>query len=195
MSVLSTFLRYTGSSKTPSPVGDIIAVMCNSSNLPSTLLDGKFVKTGGFYSKTTYPELFSAVGQITLSPSYDTSTLFYVPEITRSNLEFSFKPGQTGVQIVYYMKSKTTSSIPIGSIYKTTFYNTAQTPPLTLDSVSVRSNTVFSQSDHPELYSHLGLITSSQSYNTSTQFFVPDVVEYTTNATNLNPITYIRSKE
>jgi hypothetical protein len=194
MSLLSNFLKYTGSSKVQSPIGDIVGVVCNSSNLPSTLMDGKFVKTGGLYSKTTYPDLFALIGQIYLSPSYDINTQFYVPQVSRSN-EYTFRAGQTGVQIVYYMKAKDTAAIPVGSVYKTTFYRTDQTPPLTLDSVSVRSNTVFSQVDHSELYSHLGLITSSQSYNTSTQFFVPDVIEYTTNATNLNPIAYIRSKE
>lgn len=182
MSNLSSFLKLANSSESPIPIGDVLPVIVNNANIPATLSNGAYVKTGGTYSKADYPLLFNIIGQIFLTPTYDTTNLFYVPNILHKSVDnrVSFNSSANNVQIIYYMKARVTAEVPLASVVRTKIYSSNETILSTIDGgASIRaSNSVYLQSAYPELYAQLGLVTGTGvSYNTGTEFIVPQITE------------------
>jgi hypothetical protein len=204
MSNLSSFLKLANSSESPIPIGDVLPVIVNTSNVPATLANGAYVKTGGTYSKASYPLLFNIIGQIFLTPSYDTTNLFYVPNINHKSVDnrVSLSGVGTNALIVYYMKARPTSEFPLASLVKTKIYQSTESIQNVINNGNAirASNTVYLQSAYPGLYAQLGLITGTGvSYNTSTEFIVPQITEnYSISGVSGSPtvvaVPYIRAR-
>jgi hypothetical protein len=211
MSILSNFKSFKDANTTSSvaPIGEIVSVICRKDSIANNILSNTYVKANNVYLQADYPLLFQQIGLIEISPTYNTSTQFYVPEITSAKITLNFTPsvGYSDAQIVSYVKAKNTTLNPLAKYVKSVSHRTNETPSSTIvlnsGETLIKTNSVYFQAEYTSLFSQLGLINANTNpaapnYDANTQFFVPNIVEHTTSGQTGSPTittsTYILAK-
>jgi hypothetical protein len=108
MSILSQFnFRAPGNYDTYD-IGDIISIVTGP-NPSTTYLNGDFVLVDRVYLQNDYPLLFAKLGLINaLNTTYNPSTHFYVPNVSRGNSQ-GIQSNQvylTQAKITNYMRAR-----------------------------------------------------------------------------------------
>ena len=211
MSILSQFKSFKDANTTTSvaQIGEIVSVVCRKDSISNTILSNTYVRANNTYLQADYPLLYEKIGLIELSPAYNTTTHFYVPEITSPKITLNFTPsvGYSDAQIVSYVKAKNTTSNPLGKYVKSVSHRTNETPSASIvlnsGETIIKTDSVYFQSEYTALFSQLGLINANTNpaapnYDANTQFFVPNIVEHTTTGQTGSPTittsTYILAK-
>lgn len=107
MSNLSDFQLLSPSTFDTVEIGEVISVLTKSPP-PSTYFNGDYILVGNVYSQSSYPLLYAKLGLITASGvSYNTSTQFYVPVISKSYPSVSLPQSTLSQpQLTIYMRAR-----------------------------------------------------------------------------------------